>query len=1196
MAFDNRDIEISPADISIGDCFAQNLTPTNKKICEILRTFSADAEETYKAALCLLQQADFPARQSLLSHCLVNLIDAINCYSENLLQNQVVEALSRTKFVVESNKSTDDIKDAVQHAWHQQGLKKLYDQKIQTKTLFMTKNPKIEKILQDENISPEIKNELEREFGKKYSTIKNASNALNSCRHLNEKYHKISEQDLCLHFKNIEEYILDLEDPSYIERKDVLSDILQKINIKPVSSDSSWQKPSDKEQAFVFNLLKDNLKNYFLSKLESPSWFQPLFDKNMLKHSKEFNEEIKADIYSWDALPYLSRMASIIPEKVFALIEPLVNAIKDASIESPWLVKVIVLSIAKEMPDTQFKAIMTAFTSYINKASFIDLFDFTIFKSILIRFEKLDSAQALNLTEALLSLQIKSVGEYGSTEVVSKYGYNDYYRYQEILKMFQEIYNKQKFELFSVLVKIFYETIYQTCTQEEREKYDNSVYMDRPAIEDSEQNHNFSDPEQFAIDAMRDIALSIISTNKKDESSKVFDLLQNSKSPILLRLFLFLLSVTDVGDKKLLSESLTNYEFFDNLNYHHEYFHLLNKKFKTLSKTDQSVILKYIEDGPKGDYYKNSEDSTSAKERQNRWKFKHLIPILGSLTKKQKERFKDILFDDTGNPIMPGDHPDFLTWMSGFITVRHESPLKSEEIQKSSVAKIIKTMQEWQPAPDNWHGKPDREGFAEAIKQDVLNAPKKYISSLGKLTTITEPTYIRAILRGIIESGSKTSDDWVKIIDFIDWVAKQNETFDDRKSFHDGDQDWYWTKQEVASLLNSAFVKDSSIDKTDDQLIEKSFNILCFLINSEDKLLENKKDEVCSGDNYINRAINSIHGQALDSLLTFALWLKNNNKPIDQVEALLTDIVQHPKYIDSLAIIARALPWVHLSMPEFTEKNIDILFPESKEQQYILDVTWPTFILYTHAYEEMFHLMKGKFCYVLKNHLYSDKDKKRTDKQIARHLILYYAWGLYDLDSEILSFLFDDMANKEEMVSFVNLIGFMLYQAKSDNDNVSDEMLQRFIDFWEWFIEHIKGKEANYKDVLKEFERWYQCGKFTKENWALKQLHRLVTDDKLNISMSNFMLEEILCTDLAENPRRVFDVVSRLTFRGTRFDSFKRSGIIEQTLEYIKNHEFPEDKTLKSEKDNFISKLLQNAKPWELDDASARFEKYREDR
>ena len=262
------------------------------------------------------------------------------------MQNQVVEALSRTKFVVESNKSTDDIKDAVQHAWHQQGLKKLYDQKIQTKTLFMTKNPKIEKILQDENISPEIKNELEREFGKKYSTIKNASNALNSCRHLNEKYHKISEQDLCLHFKNIEEYILDLEDPSYIERKDVLSDILQKINIKPVSSDSSGQKPSDKEQAFVFNLLKDNLKNYFLSKLESPSWFQPLFDKNMLKHSKEFNEEIKADIYSWDALPYLSRMASIIPEKVFALIEPLVNAIKDASIESPWLVKVIVLSIS----------------------------------------------------------------------------------------------------------------------------------------------------------------------------------------------------------------------------------------------------------------------------------------------------------------------------------------------------------------------------------------------------------------------------------------------------------------------------------------------------------------------------------------------------------------------------------------------------------------------------------------------------------------------------------------------------------------------------------------------------------------------------------------------------------------------------------------------------------------------------------
>ena len=92
------------------------------------------------------------------------------------------------------------------------------------------------------------------------------------------------------------------------------------------------------------------------------------------------------------------------------------------------------------------------------------------------------------------------------------------------------------------------------------------------------------------------------------------------------------------------------------------------------------------------------------------------------------------------------------------------------------------------------------------------------------------------------------------------------------------------------------------------------------------------------------------------------------------------------------------------------------------------------------------------------------------------------------------------------------------------------------------------------------------------------------------------MLEEILVTDLSENPRLVFDIVSRLAFRGTRFDSFRRNGIIERTLEHIKNHDFPGDKTLKSEKDNFISKLLQNAKPWELDDASARFEKYREDR
>ena len=59
MAFDNRNIETPSPIISMDNFYAQNLGPKRKKICEILKTFSDDAEETYKAALYLFQQKDF---------------------------------------------------------------------------------------------------------------------------------------------------------------------------------------------------------------------------------------------------------------------------------------------------------------------------------------------------------------------------------------------------------------------------------------------------------------------------------------------------------------------------------------------------------------------------------------------------------------------------------------------------------------------------------------------------------------------------------------------------------------------------------------------------------------------------------------------------------------------------------------------------------------------------------------------------------------------------------------------------------------------------------------------------------------------------------------------------------------------------------------------------------------------------------
>ena len=231
MSFDNCDCQNNVA--SMTDFFS-GLDPVKKKICEILKTFSNDAEDAYKAAIYIWQIPDFPAKQSIVAHCLVNVMDAINEYSEDILKGQLFDALKTVDFVKESEKTDSDINKIITSLWNQ-GLKKLYDEKVKMRALYMDRNPIFERMMKDETVVQEKKQQIKREFEKKAEKInfaKRGDNSLNSCRHLNIKFHKISDSEFGNHISNIENYILELDNPLYLEKKEVLDGILESANTK----------------------------------------------------------------------------------------------------------------------------------------------------------------------------------------------------------------------------------------------------------------------------------------------------------------------------------------------------------------------------------------------------------------------------------------------------------------------------------------------------------------------------------------------------------------------------------------------------------------------------------------------------------------------------------------------------------------------------------------------------------------------------------------------------------------------------------------------------------------------------------------------------------------------------------------------------------------------------------------------------
>ncbi len=140
-------------------------------------------------------------------------------------------------------------------------------------------------------------------------------------------------------------------------------------------------------------------------------------------------------------------------------------------------------------------------------------------------------------------------------------------------------------------------------------------------------------------------------------------------------------------------------------------------------------------------------------------------------------------------------------------------------------------------------------------------------------------------------------------------------------------------------------------------------------------------------------------------------------------------------------------------------------------------------------------------------------------------------------------------------------------------------------------MQRIKGNEAEYKEVLSQFERWYQCDQFDAE-WIINQIHNLVMNYDVPIQL--FMIKDNLLRDLPKFPRKIFDIVSVLVCSRQQRLFISDEGLVENIIKYIHENDFPDDPTLKSDKDVFINKYLENCEGWQVEAESEKLIKYME--
>jgi hypothetical protein len=822
------------------------------------------------------------------------------------------------------------------------------------------------------------------------------------------------------------------------------------------------------------------------------------------------------------------------------------------------------------MNDDEFIKTTELFTEYLEQMNSIDWFNDTELFVLIDRLKSLNNHDLIiRIFKQLLILSLEITSEprsyddieythYDFQEKLKLIGSLGQYHYKRFLNKAQEYFHNTDNEIgFFCLLCDCYENLYKDIdiNLEIKENYDNHIQYQRSAIEQhSQDGYKQNKPDYILVSAIRDCAERIINMGNNEQISIVFNILKKNNRPLFTRIILHLLRTTSHYDKQLLESYLTDSEIIGNIDYHHEYFLLTKDKFDTLSEESKNKIWEYIDTGP-------AEDWGREEERVKSWKYRLLNPIRAFAPAYITKKYKSIIESIDKGKDNEEHHPDFLRYIYGSFRGTL-SPIEGSEFSAMDAEQIVEYLKKWKPKENGWRT-PEIRGLANTLQTDVENNPGKYLDNINLFTEITEPTYINHLLYGLL-GVDKTEVDWVNILTFLQWAIQQDSQSYNRDGV-DGDKNWHWTRQEVARLISN-FYEHSDLKIRNNDFINTSFNILNTIASEKDEFLDEKDDSphtLRGHHEYFDSAINSKHGVALEGLIQFLLWQNKRKLDVSEVLKSFDNLLDTGTCPETWAVFGRFFPWIHFNNPEWAKKKVDLIYPESDKIKF--EAAFYSLIEYTNPFDDMFVLLKDKYKYAI-SEMDIESEQKRTDFRIFEHVAVFYARGKLKLNSDIFDLIFNDIKYADAVAAIMRFIGFLL---KDENANVSNTIMKRFANLWDWWLKKIKGDETIYKQALENFSEWFASNKFEQE-WAVKHFHNVVVN--LNIDVESYFLGDSLLKHLPKNPKLIFEIVEKLSLKADMFKGTFEDSIIEETIKYITENST--DSGLRNQAKIFINEFL----------------------
>ncbi len=911
--------------------------------------------------------------------------------------------------------------------------------------------------------------------------------------------------------------------------------------------------PAENDAKFLRNNVPNNAvtRAYFFSRLNDLQWLEPLKRKGFFSEPPDavMHEDGGVSFPPWPQAEYLARMAPLAPREVH-----------DVMMEMPATGNEFVHEALVEAALALPPEVAAAWVD--KEADWVGTRD-QLFSPLPQLLGKLGAAMLANgrcdlglkLFRTLLSIRPDPAWVYGKDADESEFAelrtprphvrFNAY-EYGELLRQHAErIVEACEWNGVLLLCECLERAIEYSSRRGADAKPNDLSQIRYPAVDRAPERPR-EEPEAALIVAVRDAAMRLARRSPRD-AARVLEYLEAREWHIFRRIALHLIRTEPEALSAAVVARLSDPTYFDNYAYRYEYKALQREQFGRLSAEQQAEFLAFVERGPDIDgwsaRFRDERDRESSDEDRARrlsyWRRDQLEPIRAYLVGKWAEVY-DAIVADIGAPEEGYDLPFRTESRWGY-----ESPMSVDEMQRASSEKVVAFLREW--VPPKGHFGPTPEGLGRTLAEAVKSGPERWVAALSLFEGV-EPTYARCLLWGLRESLQTTTEvDWVRILDFCNWVVLQtDESLTELSPSVERDTTWREARVALAHLLQTGLQGkvNASIPP---RLREQVWRVLRPLTNDPDPGDDTERKRDPASLDPVTLSINSVRGIALHALLDYAAWIRRSQ----DAEADAGELIA--RGFDEMSEVREVLD-AHLDLERERSAAIRAVYGMRYTELFVLDKNWTAlnsnkvfllddrlakvweaawiaYLQYNEPYVDVFATLVQQYARGV-DRMGSLPEVQfaieSTDNRLAAHLVILAEAGALGESPAADSW-------NNFWVRAAESVRAYLYTYSARNVRLGDSSKDRharewLMSLWDERSPAMLASPADHQEELAAFGWWFIVGAFPMK-WRLERL-AAVANVGQRLEVAHEVLPK-LASAAAEYPRLAVEILAAVVASGS---------------------------------------------------------------